>query len=92
MAKLRIQLEQMARRPRLWIDDVDISNHVRAFRLTGSVGTIAEVTLTLSLPAEIEGDVARVLLNRLDPLEAESTAFDGRGVLQDGSTPERMRG
>lgn len=91
MAKLRMLVSTNTARSRLWIDDVEISEHVRGFTLTGIVTEISELTLTLSIPVEVDGDVARVLLNRRDPLEEKSSPFDGRGVLQDGSTPERMR-
>lgn len=92
-SKIRIELSATtAWRSRIWIDDIDISEHVRGFKVTAYVDAISEVTLTLSAPVVLEGDVARVLLNRLDDPPAESTQWDGRGVLQDGSTPERMRG
>jgi hypothetical protein len=66
------------------LDDVDITGHVRGFVLTAKVGSLSEIELTLSMPAEIEGDVGRVL--RAYPRR------EGVGILQDGSTPERMRG
>lgn len=109
MSTIRIQLAQTTAGSRVWLDDVEISHHVRGFQLTAEVGAISEVTLTLSAPVELEGEVPRVLLNRLDDPEQPpaprrlerdpgreirpgSTSWDGRGVLQDGSMPERMRG
>jgi hypothetical protein len=49
----------------------------------------------LLLPGDLtRGDVARIvaMLQTLpaDP-ETDPASFDGKGVLQDGSTPERMR-
>lgn len=92
MSTIRILLRERAHKSQIWLDDVDISGHVRGFNITAEVGAISEITLTLSAPVELEGEVARVLLNRLDDPPAEATPWDGRGVLQDGSTPERMRG
>jgi len=92
MSKIRIDLGRTSHKTRIWLDDVEISQHVRGFQVTAHVGAGSEVTLTLSAPAIFEGDrrpltaagcsrtarreVARVLLNRLDDKPAE---------------PERMR-
>lgn len=84
MSKILIALDQNSGKSRVWLDDVDITGHVRGFVLTSEVGSLSEIELTLSMPAEIEGDVGRVL-----------TAYprrEGAGILQEGSTPERMRG
>jgi hypothetical protein len=64
MSTIRIQLAQIPARSRMWLDDVEITHHLRGFTITAEVGAISEITLVLSAPVELEGEVARVLLNR----------------------------